>query len=164
MAEESRFAKLTSQQQWEWHADVYAFRHVVLGRSIDEPTPCDPEMKWFSRSLVDAAVARKLKARTEAGERYRKRKGEDNRREGRAIADEWARRNGYANFEAYLLKSDDDYGSAIRSMIAEWEKEGAQPSHIAAMRNALGVAAREFKPSRQRMAADLTKLMENVEP
>lgn len=50
------FARLNEQQKWEWHAEVYAFRRVVLNVPESERTsPCDADGKWFNPHLVGIA-------------------------------------------------------------------------------------------------------------
>jgi hypothetical protein len=45
--------------RWRWHAEVYAFRRVVLGVSYDLRTsPCDLKGEWFDAYLVDEATRR----------------------------------------------------------------------------------------------------------
>jgi hypothetical protein len=50
------FASLTEHQKWEWHADVYAFRRVMLGISPEERrSPPDSEGRWFNETLIGIA-------------------------------------------------------------------------------------------------------------
>lgn len=53
------YAKLSLPQKWEWHAEVYGFRRVVLRIAHDERTsPVDPDGRWFDDRLADAAEQR----------------------------------------------------------------------------------------------------------
>jgi hypothetical protein len=53
------YAKLSVPQKWQWHAEVYALRRVMLGVSHDERiSPCDTKGEWFDERLVAAAEQR----------------------------------------------------------------------------------------------------------
>jgi hypothetical protein len=50
------YAELSEAEKWEWHADTYAFRRIVLRAPLSERTsPCDPEGVWFDAELVREA-------------------------------------------------------------------------------------------------------------
>jgi len=60
---ELSFAKLTKPQQWQWHAQVYALRRVMLDVPHTERTsPCDPKGEWYDENAVALAEA-KLRAK-----------------------------------------------------------------------------------------------------
>ena len=49
----------TKADQWNWHAQLYAFRRVHLGVPTDERTsPADPTGDWFNEELVRDAAER----------------------------------------------------------------------------------------------------------
>lgn len=84
------YSRLTEPERWQWHAGVYAFRHVVLGASIEERvSPCDPEGKWYDDKLVGAAILRLQAKQKEERERYRRATGKSYRELQYRIADEW---------------------------------------------------------------------------
>lgn len=50
------YATLSEGEKWDWHADVYGFRRVVMGAPVSERTsPCDGAGDWFDEHR--AAVA-----------------------------------------------------------------------------------------------------------
>jgi hypothetical protein len=50
------YARMPTPLRWQWHAQVYAFRRVVLGIAADVHTsPCDPEGAWYDEPMVIAA-------------------------------------------------------------------------------------------------------------
>jgi len=55
-ARKSGYSSLSLAEEWEWHADVYAFRHVRLGRPLTEASPVDPERKWFDGAKVQKVL------------------------------------------------------------------------------------------------------------
>lgn len=66
------YAKLTVPQKWQWHAEVYALRRVMLGVKRDEHTsPCDPKGEWYDERLVGAAEERYLTRQREQAQRCR---------------------------------------------------------------------------------------------
>ena len=99
MARTKSYGQLTDAEKWQWHADVYAFRRIVLEVPPDEQTsPCDPGGEWLNEELIRAAAAR-LQLRRDRGRMERKRVLDEQRhREGRALCDAWARKRGYADF------------------------------------------------------------------
>lgn len=103
-----KYVDMTVPECWEWHASVYAFRRVVL--DIDERTsPCDAEGVWFNAGLVDAAE-RRLRAKRAP---VRRASDEEMQREGRAIANAWARRHGCVDIEQYRLMERLTYTEAL---------------------------------------------------
>jgi len=65
---EFSFAKLTQPQKWQWHAQVYALRRVMLDVPHTERTsPPDPTGEWFDEHAVAQAEA---KLRTRLAEQY----------------------------------------------------------------------------------------------
>src|SRR6185312_12502636 len=99
LARTKSYGQLTDAEKWQWHADVYAFRRIVLEVPPDEQTsPCDPGGEWLNEELIRAAAAR-LQLRRDRGRMERKRVLDEQRhREGRALCDAWARKRGYADF------------------------------------------------------------------
>lgn len=152
--DESRFAKLSEQQKWEWHAEVYAFRHVVMGRVIDEPTPCDEGGEWYSEALVKAAVDRK-RAKRKSGKVTAE--AHTATLEGRAAINGWARRKGYSDVDAYIIAKgvgwEDAYRLGMHEIIAEIVASKAlkEPRHprraLDDIRADLGLSARD-EPTR----------------
>jgi hypothetical protein len=57
------YARMTNPQRWQWHAQVYAVRRVVLGVPHDEHTsPCDTKGEWFdARAAAQAEAALRAK-------------------------------------------------------------------------------------------------------
>lgn len=50
------YKSLTDWEKWEWHADVYGFRRVVLGVAVTERTSlCDTDGKWFDVERAEIA-------------------------------------------------------------------------------------------------------------
>lgn len=67
------YATLSEGEKWDWHADVYGFRRVILDVSFNENTsPCDVRGEWFDKDR--AAIA----------ERYYRAKYPDRNRQERA--------------------------------------------------------------------------------
>jgi len=97
LAKTKSYGQLTDAEKWQWHADVYAFRRIVL-EADEQTSPCDPDGEWFNEELIRAAAAR-LQLRRDRGRMERKRVlDEQTHREGRALCDAWARKRGYADF------------------------------------------------------------------
>jgi len=64
------YAKITQAQKRQWHAEVYAFRRVVLTVPHTERTsPCDPTGEWYDEHAVAEAEA---KLRAKLAEQYRR--------------------------------------------------------------------------------------------
>jgi hypothetical protein len=52
------YAKLTEPQKWQWHAEVYALRRVMLAVPNDVHTsPCDTKGEWYDEDAVARAEA-----------------------------------------------------------------------------------------------------------
>ena len=63
MSKSPNYALLSVAERWSWHADVYAFRRVVLGISEhDHTSPPDPNGEWFDEKLI-AEAQRRLHAK-----------------------------------------------------------------------------------------------------
>lgn len=57
---EQGYSSLSITEKWNWHADDYAFRIVVLGDSWEGlSSPCDPKREWFDTGLIRTAVEQK---------------------------------------------------------------------------------------------------------
>jgi hypothetical protein len=91
------FASLNEQQRWEWHADVYAFNQVMLGR---KDSPADPRHLWFDAARVEIAV-QYYRAKLDPREAQRRVRSNDSQREGRALVNRWAKRHGFETIEAF---------------------------------------------------------------
>lgn len=67
------YATLTEGEKWDWHADVYGFRRVVLGIGADEHTsPCDTSGEWFDERRAQLATDYYRAKYEDAKERRRK--------------------------------------------------------------------------------------------
>ena len=66
------YALLSESERWLWHADVYAFRRIMLGISEHiQSSPADPNGQWFDARLIAEAERRlhaKLNGRRDAAE------------------------------------------------------------------------------------------------
>lgn len=157
------YATLTVPERWQWHAEVYAFYRVVLGVPIETcASPCDPDGEWFDEALVRAAAARLVAKRDEAKMRRVRARSDGMEREGRAIANEWARERGFADFDEYLLVERIDYSTAcVRVATSILKRPPSEPrakfdSRTAA--EALGLTARECAPTPEQLAAGRREL------
>jgi hypothetical protein len=57
-ARKQGYASLTEFEKWDWHADVYGFRRVVLSVAPNDRTsPCDPAGDWFDEQRAAIAEA-----------------------------------------------------------------------------------------------------------
>lgn len=57
-ARKSGYASLTEGEKWDWHADVYGYRRLVVGAPIDEHvSPCDTAGDWFDERRARIAEA-----------------------------------------------------------------------------------------------------------
>lgn len=165
---------MTVPEQWDWHAEMYAFRRVVLG--LDEPTsPCDAEGKWFHPQLIDEAAKRLRDKRTVAVEARRHAGNEAMEREAVRVKDRWARDRGYRDCADYQererLDRIDAASNIARSFLAMAEarnreafSEPAALDRAEALRD-LGVTAREYKPTPEQLRAGRIALgLEAAEP
>lgn len=89
---------MTEAERWNWHAEVYAFRHVALGFKDERTSPCDPEGKWYDEGLVGAAILRLVDKREAAARRCRAKQDAEMIAGGKAICERWAKTNGFASF------------------------------------------------------------------
>lgn len=125
----------------------------------ERTSPCDPEGVWFDELLVAQAEHRCRARRNQAHERQRRAKADEMQREGRAVANEWARARGHADFDAYMLAERIDHSEACRRVALSILAGRRMPGGAASAFNpsdaarALGVTAREFNPSAEQMAA-----------
>jgi hypothetical protein len=153
------FANLNMNQQWEWHADVYAFNSVILGR---DHSPADPDGRWRDLDRI-AVCERHYRAKhIKPSERALARGPDDDALEGRAIINAWAKRKGYADVDAYCEAmgwvGEKEWINAYQEYAAE---HSAPMKHMPRAPNArwkgtaadLGVTAREYAPTPEQMAA-----------
>lgn len=57
-ARKQGYRTLSEGEKWDWHADVYGFRRVVMSVASTEYTsPCDPAGDWFDASRAAIAEA-----------------------------------------------------------------------------------------------------------
>lgn len=139
------YAKLTTAERWQWHAEVYAFRRVVLGASNDEYTsPCDPDGKWFDNTLVTEAERLLRK-------KHKPRKSQDDVWEARDVENKWAQDRGYNDFENYKASERLDHAEACRRLILSMpgpktipRAAGGKLADPHAVAAALGIKAREY--------------------
>jgi hypothetical protein len=53
------YGRMPNPQRWQWHAEVYALRRVLLGVSRDIHTsPCDAKGEWYDEHAVAQAEAK----------------------------------------------------------------------------------------------------------
>jgi hypothetical protein len=53
-----KYSEMSKPQRWQWHAEVYALRRVMLGVPRDVHTsPCDTKGEWFDEDAVARAEA-----------------------------------------------------------------------------------------------------------
>ena len=155
-------SQMTVAEKWQWHAEVYAFRRVVLGVSRDVRTsPCDESGQWFNAERVDAAERRLIAKREPPDKRQR---DAQMARDGRAAANAWAQTQGYSDIDAYMHgeRLYDEHGqldwsvACLRVAVSILKASPNAPNakfdpHDAAA--ALGVKAREFNPTPEQMKA-----------
>jgi hypothetical protein len=112
------FARLTERQQWEWHADVYAFRRVMLEVSNNvHVSPPDPEGWFFDPVLVARAEAWYRHKYIEPKQHRKQANGDDLEREGRDLVTQWVRSHGYISIDAYCAQHDGDALAAHRDYL-----------------------------------------------
>lgn len=150
-------SQMNTAELWHWHAEVYAFRRVVLDAPVDQRTsPCDPGGVWFDAGMV-ADAERRLRARRAPKQRADE---EEMQREGRAIANEWARRRGYEDLEHYRLAERIDYTEALvricRSILASKRMPGEPDAEFDPVPEA---KAREFAPTADQLRAGREELV-----
>jgi hypothetical protein len=122
----SGFASLTNLQQWEWHADVYAFRRVVLGVPPDvRVSPPDPEGQWFREDLVERAGTYYREKFVAARERKRKTRSYDLQREGRDIVTKWVQTMGFVSVDDYCERHGNDELAAHKDYLKSPEFKAA---------------------------------------
>lgn len=152
------YSAMTTPEKWAWHTEVYAFRRVVLDAREGEPSPCDPGGQWYNAALVDVAVRRLIEKRD--GAKRRRQFSEDDQRQGRAAINAWARAHGQPDIDAYAeaagVSLGEAYEAGIHSMIdrivAEKKRKFGYPrQHISDVRVALGLTAKEYRPTAEEM-------------
>ena len=53
-----KYSEMSKPQRWQWHAEVYALRRVLLGVPRDVHTsPPDPKGEWYDEGAVARAEA-----------------------------------------------------------------------------------------------------------
>jgi hypothetical protein len=53
------YGRMPIPLRWEWHAEIYAMRRVLLGVPHDTHTsPCDTKGEWYNESAVARAEAK----------------------------------------------------------------------------------------------------------
>lgn len=146
-------SQMNTAELWQWHAEVYAFRRVVLGVSRDvETSPCDESGVWFNAERVDDAE-RRLLAKREPPQR--RQQDEQKIREGRAAANAWAQARGYADIEEYVIAERIDWSEACVRVAQSILAGASMPNepHAKFDAAALDVKAREFNPTPEQMKA-----------
>jgi hypothetical protein len=151
------YEAMSTAERWQWHADVYAFRRVVLGIAPEEHTsPCDVEGKWFDEVLVSEAE-RRLRNRR-AVKYSANRRDDSDVWEARGVENKWAQDRGYNDFEHYKLVERIDhvdacvrvansFVAAMQKMPGSDDRKLNDPHAVAAT---LGVKAREYTPEELR--------------
>jgi hypothetical protein len=120
------FNGLTNLQQWEWHADVYAFRRVVLGVPPQvRVSPPDPDGTWFREDLVERAGAYYREKLIAPRERKRKANGDALQREGRDIVTKWVQSQGFVSVDDYCERHGNDELAAHRDYLNSPEFKAA---------------------------------------
>jgi hypothetical protein len=127
------YARLSDQQKWEWHADIYAFRRVCLGAGPDDPTPCDPKREKFNEHLV--GIAERF-YRAKHAELSRQCKADTDARNAIRFADGERWRNS--------KEGKDFLGQPVYRRYRD--------SDISDLHADLGLSAREFSPTLEQMA------------
>lgn len=157
------YATMSVAERWQWHAETYAFRRIVLG--VDEAhSPCDPEGRWFAAPLVDAASAQLAAKRDSARRRRERARSADDEREGRAVANRWAQERGHRDFEDYRLAERIDYSEACKrvavSILAAAKMPAAPRGELQAgdTARALGVTAKPWQPTPEQLRAGRIEL------
>ena len=174
------YSELTVPERWTWHAEIYAFRRVAQGVPPEEQTsPCDPSGVWFDAGLVDAAE-RRMRDKRDADSRERRARRlahsqPINPADALPVMDQWAREHGYADLADYQERERLDYVDAraniarsfIAAAVVKSKEAFADPAATdrAAALAALGVKAREYKPTAEQLRAGRIALgIEEPEP
>lgn len=116
------YAILTEAEQWAWHAEVYAFRRIVLNVPMEQVTsPCDPDGKWYNEAMIRVAAER-LQAKRNAARRLRESaRDAELIADGRELCNRWARQNGFADF-AEAERAGSTHADVIRALPAAGRK------------------------------------------
>jgi hypothetical protein len=126
----SGFANLTNQEKWQWHADVYAFRHVCL----DQPatvrvSPPDPEGQFYDERLVLMCVNYYhdfYREKFNTAERSKRKTNAYNmEREGRDIVTKWVQSQGFVSVDDYCERHGNDELAAHRDYLKSPEFQAA---------------------------------------
>lgn len=108
-------------EKFQWHADVCAFRRVLLGIEESEHTSeCDPTGEWYNPAMVAEATRKYYEKYRGPYERQQARVAEEQRRRGRAINEKYAKAHGFASWDACWDAHKDRYGLATK--IISWMK------------------------------------------
>jgi hypothetical protein len=112
------FANLSERQQWQFHADVYAFRHIVLDMPAHvRVSPVDPEGKFYNDDLVLEAVEYYHEKFVRTKVQRRKSRDDDLQREGRDIVNRWARGRGYVDLDDMADRLDKPWVDLYREYL-----------------------------------------------
>ena len=144
---------LTTDEKFDWHADIYGWRVVRLGVAEDVRTsPVDPDGKWYNAVRVSYAVEY-YRSRTGPHPSVQARNDALTSAEALEIKNRWSRHHGYADFEDYMARERLDWGDAsgnvARSLIAASERlsgkslDDPPDADPHALLKALGVTATE---------------------
>lgn len=142
------WAELDLQERFDWHAQTYAWRHVRLGIPLEKGnSPVDPDGKWFDEAAIHREIA-KLRPPKPADTA-----GEEERRKGRAICNEWAQQRGFVDFAA-AERAGHTIAQVIRSIGGAKRMPGepeAPEYDLANLQSDLGLAAKEYRPTPDQM-------------
>lgn len=152
------YSQLSNGEKWVWHAEVYAFRRIVLGVPVEQRTsPCDEDGQWFDEGLIRAAAARLLDKRERGKRRSQRASDAEQIAEGRAIATRWARKQGFDSMDDYVDAERIDWSEALKrvsvSILSANKVQEPSRGRWRGTAADLGVTAKEFNPSPEEMAA-----------
>lgn len=147
---------MSEAEKWDWHAEVYAFRRIVLGIADDtRSSPCDPDGVWFDEPRVTMAAA-KLRRKLQGGaERRRQTEDRTDAPEGRAAVNAWLRRAGFADLESWVAATGrhwtDAYVMCVGEIIARAPNlpdrdRNARGREVRVAAKEMGVTATEIPP------------------
>jgi hypothetical protein len=91
-----KYGDMSIPQRWQWHAEVYALRRVLLGVTPDVHTsPCDPKGVWYNeRDVAETEAA----LRSRIAEQSQRCKGDTEARNASRLAEAeaWRQRDRHA--------------------------------------------------------------------
>jgi len=120
------FDSLSVTQRWQWHADVYAFRHVMLDVRADvHVSPADPKGEWYGPGMVECCVAYYRRKYIEPKQRAEQAKGDIALREGRDLVTKWAQSQGFVSVDDYCERHGNDELAAHRDYLNSPEFKAA---------------------------------------